>query len=185
MPIRTGFPLFVILFIWGFSHSRIFHSYRDVIITGEELQILTYARYSCLLSNEGSFACHTYSDLWFCWFFGLFCLFHSKRYVTIAGEGLQSLTCARYSLPLSSALAFFSVPHLLLHRAYVYNGDPRGPVTLALIAELSLAVFTTYDYKYCRVVASCFYDLRLQVCNQKHTVTKIIQWYGLYSDKKT
>ena len=31
------------LFVWGFmSHSRIFHSYRDVTITGEGLQMLTY-----------------------------------------------------------------------------------------------------------------------------------------------
>ena len=28
------------------SHSRIFHSYGDVTITGEGLQILTYARHS-------------------------------------------------------------------------------------------------------------------------------------------
>ena len=36
------------------SHSRIFHSNGDVTITGEELQILTHARYSWLLSNDGS-----------------------------------------------------------------------------------------------------------------------------------
>ena len=33
------------LIVWGFtSHSRIFHSYGDVTIIGEMLQILTYAR---------------------------------------------------------------------------------------------------------------------------------------------
>ena len=38
------------LFVWGVSsHSRIFHSYGDVSITGEWLQILTYARHLSLL----------------------------------------------------------------------------------------------------------------------------------------
>ena len=37
-----------------FVHSRIFHSYEDVTIAGEGLQILTYARYSWPLSSEGS-----------------------------------------------------------------------------------------------------------------------------------
>ena len=33
--------------VWSFSfHSRIFHSYTDVTITGEGLQILTSARHS-------------------------------------------------------------------------------------------------------------------------------------------
>ena len=30
---------------------------------------------------------------------------------------------------------FFSVPHLLWHGACIYNGNPRGPVTLAVFAE--------------------------------------------------
>ena len=41
--------LFVCLFVWGLSsNSKIFHSYGDASITGEGLQILTYARHSCL-----------------------------------------------------------------------------------------------------------------------------------------
>ena len=37
--------LFVYLFVWSFSsHWRIFHSFVDVTIAGEGLQILTYAR---------------------------------------------------------------------------------------------------------------------------------------------
>ena len=53
----------ICLFVWGLSsHSRIFHSYGDVTITGEGLQILTYARHSWPLSSEGSLACHTYCD---------------------------------------------------------------------------------------------------------------------------
>ena len=56
--------LFVCLFAWGLSsHSRIFHSYRDVTITGEGLQILTFARYSWPLSSEVSLACHIYCDM--------------------------------------------------------------------------------------------------------------------------
>ena len=36
-----------IVFVWGLlSHSRIFHSFGDVTITGEGLQILPYARHS-------------------------------------------------------------------------------------------------------------------------------------------
>ena len=48
-------------FYWGLSsHSRIFHSYGNVVITGEGLQILTYAVHSWPLSSEGSLACHIY-----------------------------------------------------------------------------------------------------------------------------
>ena len=51
------------MFVCGLSsHSRIFHSYGDVTITGEGLQILTYARHLWPLSSEGSLACHTYCD---------------------------------------------------------------------------------------------------------------------------
>ena len=47
--------LFVCLFIWSFSsHSRIFHSFGDVTITGEGLQMLTYARHFWPSSSEGS-----------------------------------------------------------------------------------------------------------------------------------
>ena len=55
--------VFVCLFVWFFgvflSHSRIFHSFGDVIIDGEGLQILTYARHFWPLSSEGSLVCHT------------------------------------------------------------------------------------------------------------------------------
>ena len=44
------------------SHSRIFHSYWDVTITDEGLQILTNTRLSWPLRSEGSFKCHTYCD---------------------------------------------------------------------------------------------------------------------------
>ena len=50
------------LFVYGVlsSHSRIFHSYGDVTIADEGLQILTYARHSWPWSSEGSLTCHTY-----------------------------------------------------------------------------------------------------------------------------
>ena len=52
------------LFVWILSpHSRIFHSYGDVTIAGEGLQILTYTRHSWPLSSEGSLTCHTYCDM--------------------------------------------------------------------------------------------------------------------------
>ena len=55
-------PRVEILF-WSLSfHSRMFHSYGDVTIADEGLQVLTltYARLSWPLSSEDSLACHTY-----------------------------------------------------------------------------------------------------------------------------
>ena len=55
--------LFVCLCVWGLSfHSGFFHSYWDVTIIDEGLQIVTYARYSWPLSSEDSLACNTYCD---------------------------------------------------------------------------------------------------------------------------
>ena len=39
------------------------HTYGDVTITAEGLQISTYARHLWPLSSEGSLACHTYCDM--------------------------------------------------------------------------------------------------------------------------
>ena len=45
--------LFVCLFGWCFtSHSKNFHSFGDITMTGEGLQILTFARHSWPLSSE-------------------------------------------------------------------------------------------------------------------------------------
>ena len=61
--ITLYYVCFVCFFVWGFSSDmRIFHSYGDVTITGEGLQILTYTRHYWSLSSEGSLACHTYCD---------------------------------------------------------------------------------------------------------------------------
>ena len=61
---NNGFVcLFVWLFVCGFmSHSRTFHSNREVTITGEGLQIFIYTRYLRPLSSEGYLACRTYCD---------------------------------------------------------------------------------------------------------------------------
>ena len=44
------------------SHSSIFHSYGDITIAGEGLNILNCARHSWPLSSECSVAFHTYCD---------------------------------------------------------------------------------------------------------------------------
>ena len=52
------------LFVWNFSsHLNIFHSFGDLTIAGEGLQILTFARHLRPLSIEGSLGCHTYCDM--------------------------------------------------------------------------------------------------------------------------
>ena len=56
------YNLSIYLFVCLEPHSRIFHSFGDVTIAGEVLQILTYARHLWPLSSEGSLACHTYYD---------------------------------------------------------------------------------------------------------------------------
>ena len=58
---ESSLCLFVCLFVISLP-LRIFHSWGDVTITSEELQILTYAQHSWPLSREGSLACHTYCD---------------------------------------------------------------------------------------------------------------------------
>ena len=49
-----------LVFAWGFrTNSRIFHSYVDVTITGEGLQILSYAPLIAI-ERWGFLACYTY-----------------------------------------------------------------------------------------------------------------------------
>ena len=62
-PEQRALTRVLLLLVWGLlCHSRLFHYYRDVTITGDGLQILTYARHSWPLSSEVSLACHTYCD---------------------------------------------------------------------------------------------------------------------------
>ena len=86
------------------------------------------------------------------------CLFDwglSSHSRIVHSYGDVSIIVKRCKFDLCSALmaieqwGFFSVPHLLLHGASVYNGYLREPVKLTTIAErlaveLSLPVFTTY-----------------------------------------
>ena len=61
------FFVFVLVLCFGFSfHSRNFHSYGDVTIAGEGLQILTYARHSWQLSSAWEFFCvpHLITATW-------------------------------------------------------------------------------------------------------------------------
>ena len=55
--------LFLLLVWLGFSyHSKNFHSYGHVTITGEGLQNFINAQHLWQLCSEGSLACHTYCD---------------------------------------------------------------------------------------------------------------------------
>ena len=80
--------------------------------------------------------------------------FHSCGDVTITGEELQILTCARHSWPLSSEGSLACHTYILWHGASIYNSHLQGPVTLApiverLAVELSLPVFTTWVCSTC------------------------------------
>ena len=56
--VRLNYSLFVCLFVWDLTtHSRFVHTYWDVNIAGEGLQILTYARHAWSLRSEGSLTC--------------------------------------------------------------------------------------------------------------------------------
>ena len=58
--LKINIFIFFLLVLGISSHSRDFHSHRDVTVTGEGLQILTCARHLWPLSSEGSLACNTY-----------------------------------------------------------------------------------------------------------------------------
>ena len=51
---------FICLIVVFHPTQEFFYSYGDATITGEGLQILTYAWHSWPLSSEGSLACHVY-----------------------------------------------------------------------------------------------------------------------------
>ena len=53
---------FICLFVIFLRTQEIVHSYGDMTITSEELQILTLARHLRPLSSEGSLAYHAYCD---------------------------------------------------------------------------------------------------------------------------
>ena len=74
-------------------------------------------------------------------------MFHSYGNVTIAGEGLQILTCARHSWRLTIEILHRATPTVT--RGIRYNDHLRGSVTITSTAkrlgvELSLLVFMTW-----------------------------------------
>ena len=91
---------FICLFAWGcLSHSKMFHSYEDVTITGERLQILTYTR-DLQLSSEGFPACHTFWDT-------------EHPFIMVISRNCDTHTCCRafnwvveLSLPVSTILLY-------------------------------------------------------------------------------
>ena len=104
-------PRVEILFWSLSSHSRKFHSYGDVTIAGEGLQILTNARFSWPLSSEDSLACHTYcdtghpfimvmnnhSDVFVC-YFGVCCTYFSSSSARTILPMSSNLTTEAYSI---------------------------------------------------------------------------------------
>ena len=54
--------------------------------------------------------------------------------VTFTVEVLQ-ISYTRYALMAIEQWGFFSVPHLLSHGVSIYNGNLKGPVTLAHVIE--------------------------------------------------
>ena len=98
-----------------------------------------------MISSEGRSHLVTFmtSQCLFVCLFGVYCpvrdFFHSYGDVTITGEGLQISIYVRHSCLLSSE-GFFAVPHLLWHRASVYNGHLWGHVTHTFSSAERLAV---------------------------------------------
>ena len=95
-------------------------------------------------------------------------IFPSYGNVTIADEGLQIWPMLGTHMAIE-LWGFLSVPHLLWHRASIYNGHIRGPVTLTPIAkhlELSLPVYDLvlsrlgFEHPTFRLLGECSYPLR-------------------------
>ena len=147
------FVWFCFWFLWVFpSHSRMFHSYGDVTITGKGLQILTFARHSWPLILEGTLACHTDYDtghLWGpvtlkpiveCWQWSCHYLFLRLRYVA---AGIRTP-----NLPLAGRTLLATVPLLACEDNQKYNRLETVKRNLAksigyiLIVSLSSAVLT-------------------------------------------
>ena len=60
--LRSWMDVFV-CYVYLRFHIPLFHSYGDIAIIDEGLQILTYTWHSWPLSSEGSLACHIYCDM--------------------------------------------------------------------------------------------------------------------------
>ena len=91
-------------------------------------------------------------DLFVCCLLSRSRIFHSYGDVTIAGEGLQILTYARHSWPLSSEGFLLATPTVT--RGFVYNGHLREPVILTPIAERSAVDLSLHLFLRLRSVAA-------------------------------
>ena len=96
------------------------------------------------LISETTLFCELFRFVYLCLeFFVPLEILQTYGYVTISRKGLQILTYAVFSRPLSSKVSL-----AYRHGSFVYNGHLWGPSTLTPVAErlaveLSLPVFTT------------------------------------------
>ena len=138
------------LFFWGFSsYSRIFYSYGDVTITGEGLQILTFARHSWPL-----FVCLS----------GIFRptreFFTHSETSPMPVKGCNFDFCS--ALMAIEQLGFLSVPHLLWHVASVCNAHLRETDTHSCCTAFGSGAVTTI-----------FYDLGLSRLGFEHPTFRL------------
>ena len=108
------------LFVWGFtSNLRIFHSYGDLIITDEWLQIFTYARQSWPLSSESflAFIMVISEEPWHSyllprvWQWSCHYLFLRHRYVA---AGIRTISLPHARLTLSTAAVKNEIKHVVI-----------------------------------------------------------------------
>ena len=141
------------LFVWGFSsYSRIFYSYGDVTITGEGLQILTFARHSWPL-----FVCLS----------GIFRptreFFTHSETSPMPVKGCNFDFCS--ALMAIEQLGFLSVPHLLWHVASFCNAHLRETDTHSCCTAFGSGAVTTI-----------FYDLGLSRLGFENPTYHLLRW---------
>ena len=130
----------VCLFVWSLSsHSRIFHSYGDVSITGEGLQILTYSRHLWPLSSECSLVCHTYCDTGFPF---IMVISEEPWYSHLLPSVLQ-WSCHYLFLRVRSVEAGIRTPNLPLAgaNALTHRPPPRSLWTLIFHLRYIISIF--------------------------------------------
>ena len=105
--------MFVCLFVFYFPLEN-FHSYGDVTITGEGLQILTHARHLWPLSSEGSLAWHTYWD---------------TGHLFLMVISVLQLSCQHLFLRLRTVAAGIGTPNLPHARWLLWSTTPLRRIT--------------------------------------------------------
>ena len=93
-------------------------------------KVFSHCYFSLCNSLNNTFSKVLIDCLFVCvWFFVPLEIFHSYEY------GLFTIANFYLCSAISRAVRFFTVPHLLLQGASVYNGHHRVPVTFTPIAE--------------------------------------------------